>query len=112
MITVVSVRGKHPSDMPPNFVYVGRKLGAWAGSPLGNPYRPENFPERGGAIEAFRQWLWMQMKNPESEASKELRHLATIAQSGDLQLGCWCSPQSCHGDVIKAAIEWVIAQEK
>jgi hypothetical protein len=54
----------------------------------------------------------MQMKNPESEASKELRHLATIAQSGDLQLGCWCSPQSCHGDVIKAAIEWVIAQEK
>lgn len=108
MITVVNVRKKNPTDFPPTFVYVGRKVGQWAGSPLGNPYKPTADTD---AIELFRKWLWQQMKDPNSPAMKELQRLANIARSGDLQLGCWCAPEPCHAEVIKSAIEWLITSQ-
>lgn len=110
MITVVNVRRLSPLEMPPTFVYVGRQNGNWHWSPLGNPYRVENFPKPQGAIFAYRRWLWRRLQDPESAQAKELLRLMQIAQADDLQLGCWCHPAPCHADVIKSALEWLIAK--
>lgn len=105
MITIVNVRKKQPADFPPTFVYVGRRVGSWRGSPLGNSYKPAADTD---AITLFRQWLWDQMQDPTSPATVELHRLAALARAGDLQLGCWCAPEPCHAEVIKSAIEWLL----
>ena len=69
-------------------VYIGR------GSPFGNPYSHEGYGEfqvatREEAIAKYREYL---LSRPElMEKLKELK---------GKRLGCWCKPDSCHGDVI------------
>lgn len=108
MITVVNVRRRHPSEMPETFVYVGRQNGNWRASPLGNPYRPENFSVPDGAIFAYRRWLWKRIQDRNSVQFQELQRLAALVREGDLQLGCWCAPYMCHATIIKDAIEWLL----
>ena len=50
------------------------------------------------------------MKRYDSEARLELFRLVRLAKKGDLYLGCYCAPRACHGDVIKAEIEWILAE--
>jgi hypothetical protein len=39
----------------------------------------------------------------------ELVRIANLVRQGEsIQLCCWCHPQKCHGDIIKACIEWLI----
>ena len=35
----------------------------------------------------------------------ELNRLYLIAKNGDLNLGCWCAPTPCHGDIIKELLD-------
>lgn len=72
-------------------IYIGRP------GPWGNPFThlavsaaKYQCASREEAIASYRKWL---LANPElvAKAKRELR--------GKI-LGCWCSPKSCHGDVL------------
>lgn len=112
MITVVNI---HDEQIFP-YVYIGRRTYHMPASPLGNPFKLKEplyvdtiDAERARVINLYREWLWKQMKT-DSETRRELYRLAEIAREGHLNLGCWCAPQSCHGDVVKAAIEWILKE--
>ena len=66
-------------------VYIGRP------GPWGNPFRLADYGnDREKVIELYAAWLLAQ---PElvQKAKEELK--------GKI-LGCWCSPQLCHGDIL------------
>lgn len=77
-------------------VYIGR------GSPLGNlmPINEATGHTRDFVIEWYRQWLWEQIKT--EKISKEY-----LLSLDGKRLGCFCAPKRCHGDIIKAAVEWL-----
>lgn len=106
MITVVNVR-----SAPPAAIYIGRPMPGRAGSPLGNPFKPanpNNEDSRRLCLAQYKRWLWEQMQG-DTPAAAELARLAKLAQEQDVALACWCAPKSCHGDIIKAAIEFLNA---
>ena len=99
-ITVVNV--KH--DKRPEVIYIGRWMPRRAGSPLGNPFKANKYPD---AIDRYRRWLWEQLAS-DTPQRREMNRLVELHRAGrDLLLGCWCAPEPCHGDVVKAAIEWM-----
>jgi hypothetical protein len=71
-------------------VYIGRP------SDWGNPFSHKEgtmaknkVKTRDEAVEKFREWIVTQP------------HLmARLHELKDKVLGCWCSPQKCHGDVL------------
>ena len=81
--------------------YIGRP------SPLGNPFVIGRDGDRRTVIKLYDNWLTEQIATftchgVESPAVKELNRLWTVCiQNEGLKLVCWCSPQACHGDVIK-----------
>ena len=95
MITVVNTSKAQPS------VYIGRKWAGREASPLGNPFKGNN------AVPDFRELLWNELHNPNSPARAEISRLVELNKTGiDITLGCWCKPKPCHGDVVKAAVEY------
>jgi hypothetical protein len=76
-------------------IYIGR------GSKWGNPYSHKEgtlaqfkVSSRKEAIESYEKWIMTQ------------DHL--MSSLPDLKgkvLGCWCKPQSCHGDVLKKLVD-------
>lgn len=85
MTTVVN-RLRSPFD-----VYIGR------GSPYGNPFTHLKTPTlashrvetRKKAIESYQKWI---LTSPET--------MALLPPLRGKVLGCYCTPQRCHGDVI------------
>ena len=79
---------------------------------LGNPYVIGKDGTRQEVIERYRTWLWRQIE-PRGEVYRELQRLAAKAREGDLILICWCKRPdrqiACHGDVVKRAIEYLLA---
>jgi hypothetical protein len=108
MIAVVNVKQSRPDGM----IYIGRTMPGFAGSVLGNPHgvgycrlcRRQHTREE--ALEAYRAWLRAEWcKNGDVRA--ELERLADLSETQDLVLACWCKPLSCHGDVVKEAVEGI-----
>lgn len=64
-------------------VYIGRP------SKWGNPFVIGRDGGRDEVIDKYRQWLMSQQALLEEVHTLKGR-----------TLGCWCSPQSCHGDVL------------
>ena len=79
-------------------------------SVLGNPFKMSNEKDRTLVISKYKSWLWKQIQNREPNVIKELGRLKQIALKGNLNIGCWCTPKSCHAEIIKAAIEWAISK--
>ena len=78
-------------------VYIGRP------SKWGNPFTHKKgtiakytVSTREEAVESYRKWI------TEGEGSYLLRCLPELK---DKTLGCWCHPQSCHGDVLKELVD-------
>jgi hypothetical protein len=106
MIHVVNRRTFHGPG-----IYIGRQMKNIKGSPLGNRFRIGTDGGRDEVIGKYRAWLWREIKSGKGPALEELRRLAALAQTGqDVYLVCWCAPQRCHGDIAKAAIEWMMKQ--
>ena len=89
-------------------IYIGR------GTPLGNQWSHLKYPgvkhvvkSRKEAIEAFQAELRRQWK-VSGPMKAALLGLVSQAKKGDLTLICSCKPLSCHGDVIKEAIDTLI----
>ena len=72
---------------------------------LGNPYFLTDESKRDDCIAQYKHYLWQHLKDPDSHVTKTLLKYAQSAN--DICLVCLCKPKKCHGDVIKAAIEWI-----
>lgn len=105
MIEVIGVNGLREKERD-GIDYIGREWAGWEASPLGNPYK---------SVPPYRRWLWAEMRDA-TDAGRAVYALAERARAGeDIKLGCWCKSKGvdapCHGDVVKAAMEWIISQE-
>jgi hypothetical protein len=111
MITVLNIK---TDPLPDGWIYIGRAVAGHAGSPLQNPWRLHEFSDRELILAKYKRHLWEALKRPRGEDALAIRlevfRLARLAKKGDLHLGCWCAPLPCHGDLVKAAVEWVIAE--
>ena len=67
----------------PYDVYIGRP------SKWGNPFVIGKDGDREMVIRKYREWL---IEQPEL--------VAALPELKGKVLGCWCSPQACHGDVL------------
>ena len=79
---------------PDSYVYIGRP------SIYGNPFRlkhPGNDIERAWVLVQYREYFTERIERDAAfrRAVEDLR---------GLDLGCWCAPRKCHGDVI---LEWL-----
>lgn len=84
--------------------YVGRP------SPLGNPYAIGQDGTRDEVIRLYRIWLWNEFSfqaNPPASRRMLMRLYKEWQDEGELKLICWCAPQPCHADQIKALLEWM-----
>ncbi len=78
------------------------------GTPLGNPFKIGEDGSREQVIAKYRSYLWRAIQGHELTICTELNRLYKIWQDkGILTLKCCCRPEACHGDVIKACLEWI-----
>ena len=90
-----------------HWVYIGR-ANSYAGleqSPLANPFKVRDFGGRGKTLPHYRRWLWGRIQAGDTAV---LNALKAINES--TVLVCYCKPGPCHGDVVKAAAEWLRSQ--
>ena len=84
-------------------VYIGRP------SVLGNPFAIGRDGDREEVIARYRAWLWEQVK-ARNEVFTELLKIKGMAEQGEVYLVCCCKPLACHGDVVKACVDWMIRE--
>lgn len=63
---------------------------------FGNPFlmkKDGGEYSREGCVEAYREWF-------EDKIRTDPEFRAAVEELRGKTLGCWCSPQACHGDVI------------
>ena len=81
-------------------VYIGRRR---QGMHFGNPF-PVGTYSRDEAIELFEQWLYGRaMVHVEPQRRQWI--IDNIDKLNG-RLGCFCKPESCHGDVLKRIAEY------
>lgn len=111
---MIKVIHKKDTDKYDNVVYVGR------GSDLGNPYTSIQGREtmaqfvvesRKESIESFKKYLFDCIDKKEEKVCNMLNRIYIMSMKGDVYLSCYCSPKSCHADVIKEIIESKMPQE-
>lgn len=69
-------------------LYIGRP------SRFGNPFVIGRDGSREDVLRKYREWL---LAHPKKEEMLQAVRGKT--------LGCWCSPQRCHGDILKELAE-------
>lgn len=107
-ITVLNIKTfQGPSE------YIGRPMPGRKGSPLANRYKikPWGPYDRDDSVRVhYRNWLWTEMQNRSGEVYGELLRLTSIARKNPLNLACWCAPATCHGDIIRNALTYLVQQ--
>jgi hypothetical protein len=64
------------------------------------------------AVEKYREWLRVEWRKNGAVKKELMRLVAQYQRDRKLTLICWCAPEACHGDVLKDAIEKIVAQQK
>jgi hypothetical protein len=107
MITVVNKQTHKPT---PYDVYVGRP------TCVGNPYSHKSgtlakfsTATREEAVEKYRAWLRNQYQTNDVVYEFIQNLVKTHLEETDINLVCWCSPLTCHGNILKDAIEKIAA---
>lgn len=97
----------------PTAEYIGRYNPAVGKeSPLHNPYKLQKGDGRGATLERYSAHLDKKVSERDPAVMAELRRLMAIARKRDLYLGCWCTPNPCHGDVVRAKLIEMMEAEK
>ena len=105
MIQVVNKKNHSPTVYD---YYIARP------SPLGNPYthKPNTkfgsiiVDSREEAINNYEDWLKHKILDGDEEIINELKNLMKFyKEKGEINLVCWCKPDSCHGDILKKFME-------
>lgn len=88
----------HGGKVPEGAVNVMR------GTPFGNPFpiTPERTREQ--AVEAFRKFLWQQIKADPAFA-------AQVRALHGRDLCCCCAPATCHAHVLERAAAWLASKD-
>lgn len=73
----------------PYDVYIGRPARGIPGSIWGNPFQIGKHGTRDEVIEKYREYV---LSKPEL--------LGQLESLRGKVLGCWCSPQACHGEIL------------
>jgi hypothetical protein len=91
---------------PPGAVRIDHQSILWNSSE-----RHDRSPEE--ALVGFKKYFRGEMLRYGSPVRLELFRLSRLAKNGDLYLGCLHCPDipTCHGQVIKATIEWILKNE-
>lgn len=79
---------KEPYD-----VYIGRP------SKWGNPFQIGRDGTREEVIDKYEDWLLGIISNEEAGQERPSLDECKKELKGKV-LGCWCAPQSCHGDIL------------
>eukprot|EP01084_Bolivina_argentea_P202802 346427_1 len=74
----------------PNHLYIGRQNSFIPQSKWHNPFTINQYNSRSQVINKFENYLLS--NNTLMNSLNELENYTEI--------GCWCKPQSCHGDII------------
>lgn len=94
--------------IPENGVYIGRanKSLNLEGSKFANPFpmKDKTEEERIRVISEYKKWIWQKVLD--KQITKE--DLFNLKRK---KLVCYCAPKSCHGDVVKALVEYVMNNE-
>jgi hypothetical protein len=96
-------------------VYIGRgnKTYNLKCSPLANPFNIGKKFTRETSLFNYKHWLINSYASKKGPAYKELMRLLKLYKSNpNLNLVCWCSPQACHGEVIKQVLNWCLKNNK
>lgn len=107
---MIEIVNKHTHKATKHDFYIGR------GSPLGNPYssKPSKLAEemvdsRKQPIELYERWVSNALHDETPHVFEYLGEMIDhYREHGKLYLVCFCSPKSCHGDVIKEILETAI----
>jgi hypothetical protein len=75
--------------------YVGRPAG------LGNPFQIGRDGGRAEVIAKYRVWLEERMNSRNPASLMFVGLFDELCEKNELILVCWCSPKSCHAEVIK-----------
>lgn len=114
MIIIRNLKEMKDVKMGPMDVYIGRynKGRKLKESVLANPNPLESESERDSNLTKYKLWLWGKMQTFCFSAEyDELIRIGRLSNEGAVTLWCWCAPKKCHGDIIKAAIEWMAGNE-
>lgn len=81
-----------------------------SGSVLGNPYHMVRESQRAEVIARFRADLAQDWRE-HGPMRAEVERIAELVRSGQgVALACWCAPKPCHGDIVKRAVEALLAK--
>ena len=103
---IIVVNYKHDRE---GVIYIGRAMPRYGlpGSDLGNPYRAGVDAD---PLRLYKRWLWSRIQG-RTQAFVELCRIKDLVLAGQtIKLACWCAPLDCHGNIVKAAIEWMIKE--
>lgn len=82
----------------PDHVYIGRDMTHYVpgavGSKWQNPFHVKDY-ERDKCIDMYKEYIQTDTKKYDGKTLME-----SLEELRGKTLGCWCKPDSCHGDVI------------
>ncbi|GIQ79997.1 protein of unknown function [Kipferlia bialata] len=104
MLAKRGIRSFQQWNMRSNTVYIGRDMSKHVpgavGSKWGNPFSVKEYG-REGCIAKYEEYL---------RSRPDL--MAALPELDGMELGCWCHPQGCHGDVLCKVLKEVKEQKK
>jgi len=104
MIKIVNVKSYKKGDL----IYIGRGCYGYKESVLCNQFKIGKDGDRDEVIWKYKRWIWKEYKKG-GIVKDEVDKLVVRERRGELiVLGCWCFPESCHGDIIKKLVEYLV----
>lgn len=88
----------------PYDVYIGR-AGKGKDGYFGNPIKLKPGESRGSTIEKYKIYFYNRIQTDEEFKKK-------VLELQGKTLGCFCKPNSCHGDVIKEYLDYEKSKEE
>lgn len=99
MIEIINIKHTTINGLA-GYVYCGR------GSALGNPFKISNDMDRDAACDAYNEYFRKEIRNGNNNMLKQLELIERTEDAfGTVYLGCYCMPQRCHCETIKAYLE-------
>lgn len=107
------INGKKEGFIGRDKVYIGRRNKSYllAESVLANPFVVGVHGNRTEVIMKYKRWLWIEFWEKGEVYEEVLRIARLVLEGRKIKLACWCKPQACHGDIVKALVEWLIKEK-
>ena len=84
----------------------GVRISIMRGTPLGNRYIMSDSSQRDLVCDKYRKWLPIAYEL-DDKVYKAISSIRELSKNKTVLLECCCKPKRCHGDEIKAFIDWL-----